>query len=598
MCGIFGVSGSSSAGNDVLAGLKRLEYRGYDSWGVAVMPETAGVPNTTKRIGKIGDATHQSVHGKPGITVPKGISAIGHTRWATHGTVTTKNAHPHRAGSVTLVHNGILENHEVLKTPLSKKHAFVSDTDTEVLAALINEHYRKTKHPLRALRRALAVAEGRFAIALFFDGDPHLYVARRGSPLIVGRGKKTTYIASDIPALIPHTRTIEFLEDNECAIIEGVSIVYRSIITGREIQKEQTEVGMSIQDASRGEFPHFMLKEIFEQRTTIAAAGRAPEETLKEAAKAFQKATRVYLIGSGTAHKACAVAQYFFAQYAQKEVAVIPPAELGLFVQFLKGPETLVCAVSQSGETADVLEPFEAAKKAGATCISITNSPSSSIARLSDIHLDITAGPERAVASTKALTAQITVLYLLSHAAGTQSSIGTRIKNARTDVRTTARKIASWLMPRKSEDIKKLARKIVRHNDLFIIGRNVFYPMALETAIKIQEVSYIHAQGFSAGELKHGPLALITKGTPVVVLGDEPDTLSNAQEAKSRGAFIIGIGPKNASVFDEWIHVPPCDNLQAIASIIPAQLLSYHLALLRKLDPDKPRNLAKSVTVK
>lgn len=589
MCGIFGVSGSTNAGNDALAGLKRLEYRGYDSWGIAVMPETAGVPTVTKRIGKIGDANE---------ALPKGVSAIGHTRWATHGMVTTKNAHPHRAGSVTLVHNGILENHEALKTPLSKKHTFVSDTDTEVLAALINEHYRKTKHPLRTLRRALAVAEGRFAIALFFDGDQNLYIARRGSPLIVGRGQKTTYIASDIPALIPHTRTIEFLEDNECGIIQNNSVEYRSLITGRAIEKTQTQVGMSIEDASRGDFPHFMLKEIFEQRTTIAAAGKAPEEALKVAAKAFQKASRIYLIGSGTAHKACAVAQYFFAQYAQKEVVVIPPAELGVFVQFLHGAETVVCAVSQSGETADVLEPFEHAKKMGATCISITNSPSSSIARLSDIHLDITAGPERAVASTKALTSQITMLYLLAHASGAAGSIASRIEGARADVRTASRKISSWLMPRKSEDIKAVAKKIVRHNDLFIIGRNVFYPMALETAIKIQEVSYIHAQGFSAGELKHGPLALITKGTPILVLGDEPDTLSNAQEAKSRGAYIIGIGSKNASVFDEWIHVPPCDTLQALASIIPAQLLAYHLAILRKLDPDKPRNLAKSVTVK
>lgn len=589
MCGIFGVSQSPRAGADALAGLKRLEYRGYDSWGVAVMPETPGAPVITKHTGKIGEATQQAA---------AGISAIGHTRWATHGGVTTKNAHPHRAGSVTLVHNGILENHEALRTPLSKKHTFVSDTDTEVLAALINEHYRKTKHPLRALRRALAVAQGRFAVALFFDGDPHLYVARRGSPLIVGRGKRSTYIASDIPALIPHTRTIEFLEDNECAVINGVSVEYRSLVTGREIEKQSTEVGMSIEDAQLGDFPHFMLKEIFEQRTTIASAGRTPEETLVQAAKVFQKATRVYLVGSGTAHKACAVAQYFFAEYAKREVTVIPPAELGSFVQFLKGPDTVVCAVSQSGETADVLEPFEAAKKAGSVCISITNSPSSSIARLSDIHLDITAGPERAVASTKALTAQVTMLYLLAHATSTEGRTSTRIARARTHVRTTARKIAAWLMPRKSEDIKNIAKKIVRHNDLFIIGRNVFYPMALETAIKIQEVSYIHAQGFSAGELKHGPLALITKGTPVLVLGDEPDTLSNAQEAKSRGAYIIGVGPKNASVFDEWMHVPPCDELQAIATIIPAQLLAYHLAILRKLDPDKPRNLAKSVTVK
>jgi glucosamine--fructose-6-phosphate aminotransferase (isomerizing) len=589
MCGIFGVSQSPHAGDDVIAGLKRLEYRGYDSWGVAVMPEVAGVPAVMKHTGKIGEVTEHAT---------AGTSAIGHTRWATHGGVTTKNAHPHRAGSVTLVHNGILENHEALKTPLSKKHTFVSDTDTEVFAALVNEHYRKTKHPLRALRRAVAVAEGRFAIAVFFDGDPHLYVARRGSPLIVGRGKRSTYIASDIPALIPHTRTIEFLEDNECAVIDGASVTYRSLVTGREIDKQSTEVGMSIEDAQLGDFPHFMLKEIFEQRTTIAAAGRAPEDTVLQAAKALQKATRIYLVGSGTAHKACAVAQYFFAEHAQREVTVIPPAELGSFVQFLKGPETVVCAVSQSGETADVLEPFETAKKSGATCISITNSPSSSIARISDIHIDITAGPERAVASTKALTAQVTVLYLLAHATSTNGRTTTRITHARGQVRTAARKIAAWLMPRKSEDIKTLAKKIVRHNDLFIIGRNVFYPMALETAIKVQEVSYIHAQGFSAGELKHGPLALITNGTPVLVLGDEPDTLSNAQEAKSRGAFVIGVSPKNASVFDEWVHVPPCDELQALATVIPSQLLAYHLAILRKLDPDKPRNLAKSVTVK
>lgn len=591
MCGIFAVSGSINAGRDVMVGLKRLEYRGYDSWGIAVCStKNNGVAVTVKKsIGKIGDASLETVRGE---------HAIGHTRWATHGTVTTKNAHPHRVGNVTLVHNGILENHESLRGPLSKKHTFVSETDTEVLAALINEHYQKTKNPLRALRHALASAEGRFAVALFFDTDPQLYVARRGSPLIVGRGKRTTYVASDIPALLPHTRTMEFLEDNECAVINGASVLYKSLITGRTIEKKSSEATWAVEDSSRGEFSHFMLKEIFEQRTTIAAAGRIPEETIQKVAKAMARASRIYFIGSGTAHKACMSGQYFFAEYAQREVIVIPPAEMKHFTQFLSGPDTLVCAVSQSGETADVLEPFEHAKKSGAVCMSITNSPSSSIARLSDIHIDIHSGPERAVASTKALTAQMTVLYILAHVSTRTSSFAKRLLHARAMVRTQAKKIRTWLMPRQSASIQAIAKKIVRHNDLFIIGKNIFFPMALEAAIKIQEVSYIHAQGFSAGELKHGPLALISKGTPVLVFGDDKDTLSNATEAKSRGAYIIGIAPKNASVFDAWMHVPPCDELQAVASVIPAQLLAYHLALLRKVDPDKPRNLAKSVTVK
>ena len=580
MCGIFAISGKDKdAGSAFLKGLKRLEYRGYDSWGIAV--RTKDKVFLTKDIGKISAVEKD---------FPEGFEALGHSRWATHGSVTRENAHPHQVGKVTLVHNGIFENFLDVKKEFPK-YKFVSETDSEVIAVLINNLFESGKRPLDAIRSAAKKMKGRFAILMMFKDIPGIFAARRGSPLIIGRGKEETFIASDIPAFLEKTQTINYLDDDEIVHIQEANAEFFDLKTGTPIQKRNIDVPWKLEDAEKGKFPHFMIKEIFEQKQTIARSLEHDNQQLKKAIELLQSANGVFLIACGTAHKVAMTAEYFFAEVSGRKVNVVPASEMSSFKKFVN-KDTAMIAISQSGETADVLEVFEQAKKVGAKLLSITNVESSSLARMADVNLSINAGPEKAVASTKAATAQMALLFLLAHTDVGQTNMGREI------LRTTAANINDLINPRYGDFVRKVAEKIVDHDNLFIIGRGALYPMALESAIKIQEVSYIHAQGFAAGELKHGPIALIENGTPCLVLGDDSETISNAIELKTRGAQIIGISPGQAEVFDEWIRVPDCNGAQAIAAIVPVQILAYHLAVLRGLDPDMPRNLAKSVTVK
>lgn len=582
MCGIFGVSGDDKrAGDLVYEGLKKLEYRGYDSWGICVRDLKSGEPSTEKQVGKISD-------GKKNF--PDGIEALGHSRWATHGGVTQANAHPHTVGKVTLVHNGIFENYLEHKKNL-KQYSFVSETDTEVIAALVNKFFEQGNSPQEAIQKAAREIEGRFALLLFFEGHEGIYAARSGSPLIVGRGKKETYIASDIPAFLEQTNVVNYIDDGEMVYIHNEKAEFFNLETGEPVEKRDIEVPWKLEEAEKGEYDHFMIKEIFEQKDTIARAINHSKSDLEKAVELLKDSNGTYLVACGTANKVAMVAEYFFTDIAGRKVNVVPASEMPSFERFINH-KTAVMAISQSGETADVLEILERSKSKGAKILSLTNVESSSIARMSDVHLSINAGPEKAVASTKAATAQMALCFLLAYAENDAVNVGRQI------LRSTSSAINDMLNPRYEEFVQSVAEKIVDHGSLFIIGRNTLYPMALESAIKVQEVSYIHAQGFAAGELKHGPIALIENRTPCLVLGDDQETISNAIELKARGARVIGISAQNQDVFDEWIRVPDCDGAQAIASIVPVQILAYHLAVLKGLDPDMPRNLAKSVTVK
>jgi glucosamine--fructose-6-phosphate aminotransferase (isomerizing) len=590
MCGIFGYVGAkNNAGQLVVKGLKNLEYRGYDSWGVACKVGDSAL--VEKDIGKISSVNEADFAHDCSL-------AIAHTRWATHGGVTQANAHPHlnAAGTIAVVHNGIIENYQTLRDDLKAKgYEFKSDTDTEVIPYIIEEEMKNTDDFASAVRSTCAKFDGRYGILAFHTESNTLVATRTGSPLIVGVGEDGYFIASDIPAFMEHTKTVQYLDDGEMLVTDGKSILFTDLETGQEHPKREIEITWSVEEAEKGEYAHFMLKEIMEQKDSIARAVNQDDDQIKFIADAIKNAQGTFLVGCGTAHKVCMAAEYFFSVVAEHHVNVTSAGEFKVHHHFLK-PESLVIVVSQSGETADTLEAMKVAKSKGAKVLAIVNVEGSTIDREADYSLLINAGPERAVASTKATTGQMAILLLIAHA------LKENLHEGKTLLLETVSMINDMLNPRYIDHIESLAEEFQDSKDLFIIGKSWNYPIALECAIKIQEVSYIHAEGFAASELKHGPLALIEEGTPCIALvgNDEvtPDIINNTIELKARGARTIGIAPQNNEAFDEWIKVPDARAAQAIVNIIPVQVLAYFLAVKRGMDPDMPRNLAKSVTVK
>ncbi len=591
MCGIFGYIGSrQNAGSIVIKGLKNLEYRGYDSWGVAL--QTADGIHVRKDIGKISSVKSSDFDDMPSTL------AMAHSRWATHGGVTKQNAHPHFSGDehIAVVHNGIIENFQQLRDELKKKgHVFKSETDTEVIPHLIDEYRKKGMDLPEATRAACARFHGRFAIMVFEHESHTLVAARTGSPLIVGVGDNELFVASDIPAFLEYTRTVQYLDDGEMVHTDGTHVHFQSIETGEVRQKRKITIDWEVKDVEKGEFEHFMMKEIMDQKESIRRAVHQDDKEILAVAKSIETCLGCILSACGTAGKVCMVADYFFSVVAKRHVNFAPASEFKIYHHFLK-PESLIIVVSQSGETADVLEAMSVAKRAGSNVLAIVNTEGSSIHRAADFTLLINAGPERAVASTKAATGQMAVLLLIAHA------VAGKLHEGRMLLLETGGQINDMLNPRYIEHIKGIATKIHKHDNMYIIGKGWNYPMALESAIKIQEVSYVHAEGFAAGELKHGPIALIEEGTPCIALmgNDEftSDMISNIMELKARGAMIIAVAPENNEIFDLWIKVPDARAAQPIVNIIPIQILAYFLAVLRGKDPDMPRNLAKSVTVK
>ena len=607
MCGIFAYHGhKQNAAEIIIEGLKCLEYRGYDSWGIAYKTEDEIIVH--KEVGKIGDYKFDKEKFKPankaigeiedGDSISKKSIAIGHSRWATHGGVNQKNAHPHftEDKDIVLVHNGICENYLELKKTLEKKgHKFTSKTDTEVIAHLIEEHL-KTHDFEQSVNLALKELEGRYAIVVIQKDTDKIIASRKGSPLIIGVGTKGEYfIASDIPAFLPYTNKVIYLDDNQIVTIENNSAKFFDTEKNEEIEKRIIEIDWKPEEAEKGNFPHFMIKEIMEQKDTLQRAINQDPKIIEALAKDIKSAYGSYFVGCGTAGKVGMVGQYLFAEISKKHINFSFGSEFASSKNFLTKKSLVIC-ISQSGETADTLEAIEVAKEKDAKVVSIVNVESSTMARVSDVVIPIKAGPEKAVASTKATTSQIAILTLLAYACDGGIDHGKQL------LINTASQINDMVNPRYEDHIRKLAEKIKDVESMYIIGRGSNYPMALESAIKLQEVSYIHAEGFAGGELKHGPIALITKGTPVIALvaNDEykKEIISNATEVKSRGGYIIGVAPENHEVFDFWIRVPDVGFASPIVNIIPIQILAYQLALLRENDPDKPRNLAKSVTVK
>ncbi|KKR05362.1 MAG: glucosamine/fructose-6-phosphate aminotransferase, glucosamine-fructose-6-phosphate aminotransferase (isomerizing) [Candidatus Peregrinibacteria bacterium GW2011_GWC2_39_14] len=592
MCGIFAYYGpKTNAGKILVQGLKSLEYRGYDSWGIACKNDSDIA--IYKRTGKIGDIT----------SLPKEICgqttiAIGHSRWATHGGVTRENAHPHSTedNEVVLIHNGIFENYlEVKKQLIKREHKFKSETDTEVIAHLIQENLDKEGLE-ESVRKAILKIEGRYAIVVICKKENKIIAARRGSPLIVGVGKnKEFYIASDIPAFLKYTNKVMYLDNNQMVVLSDAKAKFYELTNKKEIKKRIVEITWNPESAEKGEYSHFMIKEIMEQKETLYRVLNQDDKIIKRAAGMINKAVGTYFIGCGTAGKVCLTGEYIFSEIAHKHINSTFGSEFPAHHHFITN-KTLIVGVSQSGETADTLEAIEIAKEKKAKVLSIVNVETSSMAQMSNMVVPTKCGPEKAVASTKVTTAQLGVITLLAYACAG------RLNDGKTLLLETAGKINDMLNPRYEEHISKLAQKLQNFESMYIIGRGSNYPMALESAIKLQEVSYIHAEGFAGGELKHGPIALIQKGTPCIVLcaNDENKKaiLSNAMEVKARGGYIIGVSPINEDVFDYWIRVPDVSTASPIVNIIPVQILAYKLALLRKNNPDMPRNLAKSVTVK
>lgn len=593
MCGIFGYVGKENATEIIFKGLKSLEYRGYDSWGISVLNDQY-IPSVYKEVGAISD------HSGSDLDCIVGTVGVGHSRWATHGKVNKVNTHPHlnKDGNVVVVHNGIIDNYLSLKNDLiSKGYAFKSDTDTEVIAHLI-DYYMKTENVVDSIKLANERLEGRYAFLVMFDGMDAIYAIREGAPLIVGVSDDATYIASDVPAFLVYTNKVKYLDDGELVIVSKKSADFYNVSSLEKIEKRLVDVDLNHSETELGDYPHYMIKEIMEQKDSISRSINQDESDILELSDKIKNAFGTYFVGCGTAGKVGLAATYIFSQIARKHINFEFASEFKHCRHYLE-EKSLVIAISQSGETADTIEALEIAQAQKSQTAAILNVKESTIDRMVDCGLQIKVGTEKAVASTKATTAQLAVVLLLAFATDGRLEEGKRL------LVDLCGEINDMLNPRYEDYIRELAEKIHDSESMYIIGKGINYPIALESAIKLQEVSYIHAEGFAGGELKHGPLALITDDVPVVVLApmDEnyQDIISNATEVKTRGGYVIGLSPENNEVFDYWIKVPQLDKealTSTIMNLIPIQILSYHLALLKGNNPDKPRNLAKSVTVK
>ena len=587
MCGIYGVIQSEdSAAEDILSGLKTLEYRGYDSWGIAIKQD--GKIAVDRHVGKIGDAT---------TDLSKSTIGLSHTRWATHGGVSKENAHPHLDCTKTLavVHNGIVENHSELRSALQKKnHAFVSETDTEVIAHLIEEEKKNTSFPT-AVFTTFNKLDGSNAIAVLDVTSDTIVAARNGSPLVVGVGNNEYFIASDVTPFLHKTKKVIFLNDQEGVVITKNGVTVFDLTTNSEKPSDVVTVDWNVEDAEKGGYPHFLLKEIMDQKKTIALAVERNSDAIQKLAEKINAENyRVVFLGCGTAYYCALGAQYFFAEHGTNSHAY-GGYEFAPFAKFYD-ERTVVIAISQSGETADTLLAVKEAKKNNAHIVAVVNARGSTLERIADITLPVSAGPEIAVVSTKAFTAQLAILYTLAYA------VSGKIDEGKNNIHKLSIELEKWLGDNLTKNIITLVKAIVEKEDMYVIGKYSNYPAALEFALKIKETSYIHAEAFASGELKHGVITLVQHGTPCFVLasndGVKQEILSSAAELKARGGYIIGIAPFTSPEFEHYIKTPDCGDTTIFGNIIVGQLLGYFLGIGRGTDPDKPRNLAKSVTVK
>lgn len=587
MCGIFGFLGEAQAAPILLQGLKRLEYRGYDSAGIATV---ASGLHIKKDVGRIDE-----IHKKLNLEDLPGNIGIAHTRWATHGAVTKANAHPHISnnGKIAIVHNGIIENYQELKKFLGENDFdFYSETDTEVIPNLIEFEMKRGKNFEEACKEAFTKLEGSYAVLAIHENEKKIVAARKDSPMVIGIADGAYYIASDIPAFLEHTKKVMYLYEYDVALLSDGIRVFN--LKDGLVERKIDTIEWDMKQAKKGEFDHFMLKEISEQVETVQRAIQQDREIVEWVSDEIKNAKGVFFVACGSSFHACLSANYIFSQIAKFHVNVVLASEFKNYEHFLTS-DSLIIAVSQSGETADVLEAVRAAKKRGSKIISVVNVMGSSLTRYSNRFLMLNAGPEICVLSTKTYTSQLALLTLIAYALAKKYGEGKKKLKYLWNV------IYNLTSLRTREKIKELAEKLKDKEHIFTIGRGLQYATAMEAALKIKEVSYIHAEAFAGGELKHGTIALIEEGTSCIVFVPEnnnKEIFSNAMEIKSRGGYIIGVASENNEIFDFWIKVPEANNENPISQIIPIQILAYQLAILRGCDPDKPRNLAKSVTVK
>lgn len=607
MCGIVGYVGPDQAYGIIMAGLARLEYRGYDSAGVALLD---GRLTVRKRAGKIAQLA-----GELDPEPPRGSIGLGHTRWATHGAPTTLNAHPHLdcTGRLAVVHNGIVENHGQLRARLEGAgHRFVSDTDTEVLAHLLEAHCAEGADLVEAMRMTIAEVEGSFALAVVSaDDQDRIVAARRDSPLVIGLAAEATLLASDIPALLPHTRHVVVIDDDHVVELRREGAVVTDM-SGTVVEQTVREVDWDIESAEKSGFPHFMLKEIHEQPVAITETlrGRLVEgslalDELRIDEQVLRAVDKVFIVGCGTSYHAGLVAKYAIERWTRL------PVEIDIASEFryrdpVVDDRTLVVGVSQSGETIDTLAGFKYAHRLGGRTIAVCNIVDSSMAREADGVLYTRAGPEICVASTKTFTAQMAAMEVLAlYLAQLRGTLP--IPQADGIIE------ALWRLPdqvtevlSRAHEVEELAAQFDEVRDVFFLGRGVGYPIALEGALKLKEIAYVRAEGYAGGELKHGPIALIEPGVLVIGIATESSMrqklLSNVQEVKARQATICLVASEGddeaASLADHLFTVPGThEMLTPIVDVIPLQLLAYHMAVRRGHDVDQPRNLAKTVTV-
>jgi len=595
MCGIIGYIGKDDAASILFKGLKNLEYRGYDSIGMATICDSLRV---TKGVGKIDSAVTDM-----NIDQLGGNIGIGHTRWATHGSVSKANAHPHLdcSGKIAIVHNGIIENYRELKEELeSRGHRFSSDTDSEVIAHLIEDYQENDCTPDQTSKdcfedacfNAFRRLKGSFAVLAISEEEEMIVAARKDSPLVLGLTDDSVIFASDVSALLEWTKNVVYLQNHDVVVARREGIRSYNLL-GEEVRREIDTVEWDVEQAKRGDFEHFMLKEISEQAETISKAIQQDEESINRIVKQIRDGFGVFFVGCGSSYHACVAGSYLFSKVAGIHVNLALASEFENYEHFLTD-RTLVFAVSQSGETADVLDAVRAAQRKSSKVIAITNVMGSSLTREGDESLMMNSGPESCVLSTKTYTSQVVLMSLLAYTlAGKRKSCIRSIKGLYLDIyNLTSKSMRAHL--------RSLAKELSEKEHMYMIGRGLQYTTAMEAALKIKEVSYIHTEAFAGGELKHGPLALIEQGTPVFVFvskGNEEKILSNAQEVKARGGFIIGVSAREDPLFDYWIKVPEIGDFNPIIQAIPMQILAYELAIQKGLDPDKPRNLAKCVTV-
>lgn len=606
MCGIVGYIGERDCTDVLVSGLEKLEYRGYDSAGIAVFEN--GLIKTVKTKGKLADMKHKlDTEG-----APIGHCGIGHTRWATHGEPSDVNSHPHSNGRVTIVHNGIIENYIELKEFLTAKgYKFTSQTDSEVVACLLDYHYSE-RNPLRAITDTMKELEGSYALGIMFRDFPdRVYAARKESPLIVGEGNGEYFIASDIPAFLKYTKNYVLLNDDEIVCMEKDYIRFYDI-HGDEVKKFVSVAEWDVEQAQKCGFPHYMLKEIHEQpevvRKTLDSIVRngVPDFTENGITdELLRGVNRVFIVACGTAMHAGIVARYAIEKLARVPVTVEVASEFR-YMDPIVGKGDLVILVSQSGETADTKASLRLAKERGAKTLAVVNVKYSAIARDADMYIHTLAGPEISVASTKAYMVQIAVLYLLAFrfAFARGQLTEDQLKEYTSQLEMAPEAIHAVIDHK--DECQYIASRLVNTENLFFIGRGFDYALSLEGSLKLKEITYIHSEAYAAGELKHGTISLIEENLPVITIATQADvlakTISNMEEVKARGAYIIAICRKGTSFAEKTVDIKyeldttVPDMLMPLPAVCALQLIAYYSAVLRGTDPDKPRNLAKSVT--